>query len=93
FVVNVQHDCRACDCNVNGISRQMQERQETNKIIRTILHKEGSCYVINTDGFHNAGLLRKFLPIALVKPRPLFSDRRAHHDELVVEMVARQQEK
>ncbi|KAJ6629606.1 hypothetical protein B0H10DRAFT_1776091 [Mycena sp. CBHHK59/15] len=90
FVVNVQHDCRACDCNASGISRQMQERQVTDKIICTIVHKEGSCYVINTTGLHNAALLRKFLPVALTKPRPLFLDRRAHHDELAITLAAQQ---
>ncbi|KAJ6552343.1 hypothetical protein B0H10DRAFT_1739908, partial [Mycena sp. CBHHK59/15] len=70
FCVNVQHDCRACNCDATGISRQMQERQETDRIVRTIEHKEGSCFVINTHSFHNASLLRKFLPVALTKPRP-----------------------
>ncbi|KAJ6563490.1 hypothetical protein B0H10DRAFT_1929455 [Mycena sp. CBHHK59/15] len=93
FVVNVQHDCRACDCDATGISRQMQERQETEKLIRTIEHKEGSCYVINTHAFHNAALLRKFLPVALTKPRPLFLNRRSRHNELAAQLSAQQQQK
>ncbi|KAJ6595479.1 hypothetical protein B0H10DRAFT_2232790 [Mycena sp. CBHHK59/15] len=50
-------------------------------------------WVINTNGFHNAALLRKFLPVALTKPRPLFLDRRARHYELAVELAAQQQKK
>ncbi|KAJ7144880.1 hypothetical protein C8R43DRAFT_891072, partial [Mycena crocata] len=93
FCVNVQHDCRACNCNATGISRQMQERQETDRIVRSIVHKDGSCFVINTHGFHNAALLRKFLPVALTKPRPLFLDRATRHRELAVTLASEQQDK
>ncbi|KAJ6615312.1 hypothetical protein B0H10DRAFT_2164899 [Mycena sp. CBHHK59/15] len=86
FCLNVQHDCCAA-------LMQMQERQETDRIVRTIEHKEGSCFVINTHSFHNALLLRKFLPVALTKPRPLFSDRPSRHRGLAVLLSAQQQEK
>jgi len=31
---------------------------------------------------HNANLIRETLPTSLYKPQPLFSDRRAKHDEI-----------
>ncbi|KAJ6573348.1 hypothetical protein B0H10DRAFT_1927632 [Mycena sp. CBHHK59/15] len=80
FSVNVQHDCRACGCDASGITRQMQERQESDTLIHSVVHKDATRFVINTHRFHNAGLLRKYLPVALTKPRPLFIDRRAWHD-------------
>ncbi|KAJ6628099.1 hypothetical protein B0H10DRAFT_1940657 [Mycena sp. CBHHK59/15] len=46
--------------------------------------------VINTTRLHNAALLRKFLPVALTKPRPLFLDRQARHDELTITLAAQQ---
>ncbi|KAJ7736973.1 hypothetical protein DFH07DRAFT_966662 [Mycena maculata] len=71
---NAQHDCRACGCDASGITRQMQERQESNTIIHSIVHKDDTRFVINMHGFHNAGLLRKYLPVALTKPRPLYPE-------------------
>ncbi|KAJ6564270.1 hypothetical protein B0H19DRAFT_941769 [Mycena capillaripes] len=69
FAFNVQHDCRACGCDASGVTRQMQERQESETIIHSIVHKDDARFIINTHGFHNAGLLRKYLPVALTKPR------------------------
>ncbi|KAJ7483006.1 hypothetical protein B0H11DRAFT_1862828 [Mycena galericulata] len=93
FSVNVQHDCRACGCDASGVTRQMQERQESDKLIHSIIHKPDDRYVINTHGFHNAGLLRKYLPVALTKPRPLFADRRKRHDDLAGPLAAAQKQK
>ncbi|KAJ7442085.1 hypothetical protein B0H11DRAFT_1749386 [Mycena galericulata] len=82
FSFNVQHDCRACGCDASGVTRQMQEHQESSTIIYSIVHKDDPRFVINTHGFHNAGLLRKYLPVVLTKPRHLFTDRRRRHDQL-----------
>ncbi|KAJ7934448.1 hypothetical protein B0H13DRAFT_1591488, partial [Mycena leptocephala] len=69
FSFNVRHDCRACGCDAGGVTRQMQERQESDAIIHSIVHKDDSRFTINTHGFHNNRLFRKYLPIALTKPR------------------------
>jgi hypothetical protein len=71
----------------------MQERQESDTLIRSIVHKNDTRYVINTHAFHNAGLLRKILPVALTKPRPLFADRRKRHDEISLTLAAQQKTK
>ncbi|KAJ6549204.1 hypothetical protein B0H10DRAFT_1969123 [Mycena sp. CBHHK59/15] len=60
FSFNAQHDCRACGCDASGVTRQMQERQESDKLIHFIVHKGDDRFVINTHGFHNAALLRKY---------------------------------
>ncbi|KAJ6532308.1 hypothetical protein DFH09DRAFT_1044141 [Mycena vulgaris] len=93
FSFNAQHDCRACGCDASGVTRQMQERQESDTIIHSIVHKDDTRFVINTHGFHNAGLLRKYLPIALTKPRPLFPERRERHDHLCEILAVKQKEK
>ncbi|KAJ6551095.1 hypothetical protein B0H10DRAFT_2169864 [Mycena sp. CBHHK59/15] len=82
FSFNVQHDCRASECDASGVTRQMQERQQSDTIIHSIVHKDDTRFIINLHGFHNARLLRKYLPVVLTTPRPLFADRRQRHDEL-----------
>ncbi|KAJ7937476.1 hypothetical protein B0H13DRAFT_1852447 [Mycena leptocephala] len=61
FSFNVQHDCRASECDASGVTRQMQERQQSDKIIHSIVHKDDTRFIINLHGFHNARLLRKYL--------------------------------
>ncbi|KAJ6559708.1 hypothetical protein B0H19DRAFT_944520 [Mycena capillaripes] len=93
FSFNVQHDCRACGCDASGVTRQMQERQESDTIIHSIVHKDDARFIIHMHRFHNAGLLRKYLPVALTKPRPLFPHRRQRHDELAANLAVTQKQK
>ncbi|KAJ7673015.1 hypothetical protein DFH06DRAFT_1279686 [Mycena polygramma] len=93
FIFNSQHDCRACGCDASGVTRQMQERQESDTIIHSVVHKDDARFIINMHAFHNAGLLRRYLPVALTKPRPLFADRRQRHNELCAVLVVTQKEK
>ncbi|KAJ7246592.1 hypothetical protein B0H12DRAFT_970689, partial [Mycena haematopus] len=93
FSFNVQHDCRACECDASGVTRQMQERQESETVVHSIVHKDDTCFIINTHGFYNARLLREYLPVALTKPRPLFPNRRQRHDELAAILSVTQKEK
>ncbi|KAJ7918581.1 hypothetical protein B0H13DRAFT_2434969 [Mycena leptocephala] len=93
FSFNVQHDCRASECDASGVARQMQERQQSDKIIHSIVHKDDMRFIINLHGFHNARLLRKYLGVALTKPRPLFADRRRRHDELSAILTVTQKAK
>lgn len=82
FVINVQHDCNAAGCDATGIIRQLQERQESNKTVRSIIHKDNQLFVINTHAIHNGTLLRCFLPRYLTVPQHLFPDRRKRLDGL-----------
>ncbi|KAJ7202934.1 hypothetical protein C8J57DRAFT_1203274 [Mycena rebaudengoi] len=93
FSFNAQHDCRACGCQASGVKPQMQERQESDTVVHSVVHEDDDRFVINTHGFHNAGLLRKYLPIVLTTPRPLYADRRERHDELSKNLAAQQKEK
>ncbi|KAJ7767826.1 hypothetical protein B0H16DRAFT_1787465 [Mycena metata] len=81
FSFNAQHDCRACECDSSGITKQMQERQESDTIIHSIVHKDDDRFVINTHGLHNAGLLRRYLPVALTKPFVTQKEKRAATQE------------
>jgi hypothetical protein len=93
FIINVQHDCQASECDVSGIRRQLQERQESNKIIRTITHRDDTNFIINMHAIHNAMLLRKFLPRYLVLPQHIFANQQQRLDligaKLAVDMVAK----
>ncbi|KAJ6621714.1 hypothetical protein B0H10DRAFT_2187957 [Mycena sp. CBHHK59/15] len=93
FVFNVQHDCRACGCDASGVTRQMQEHQESDTLVHSIVHSDDTRFVVNMHAFHNARLLRKVLPVALTKPRCLYVDRRKRHDELAVELAVQQKAK
>ncbi|KAJ6631670.1 hypothetical protein B0H10DRAFT_1938493 [Mycena sp. CBHHK59/15] len=93
FSFNVQHDCRASECDASGVTRQMQERQQSDTIIHSIVHKDDTRFIINLHGFHNARLLRKYLPVVLTTPRPLFADRRQRHDELSAILTVTQKAK
>ncbi|KAG6825637.1 hypothetical protein H0H92_002996 [Tricholoma furcatifolium] len=61
FVFNVQHDCYASHCSASGLTRQMQERQESDQMIHSIVHNDDSKYIVNTHAIHNGTLLRKRL--------------------------------
>ncbi|KAJ7829680.1 hypothetical protein B0H14DRAFT_2593909 [Mycena olivaceomarginata] len=93
FSFNAQHDCRACGYEASGVKRQMQERQESNTLVHSVVHEDDDRFVINTHGFHDAGLLRKYLPIALTTPSALYTDRRERHDEHWKGLGAPQKEK
>jgi hypothetical protein len=58
----------------------MQERVESDNTEKFIVHESLDCFIVNSDAFHNAHLLRAALP-DLLAPIPLFEDRKAKHDE------------
>ncbi|KAF7302326.1 hypothetical protein HMN09_00866200 [Mycena chlorophos] len=86
FIVNVQHDCRAAACEASGMRPVMQERVESQKTERYIVHGELERFILNTHSFHNAHLLRATLDRVLWAPAPLFLDRRLKHDELAKQL-------
>lgn len=91
--MNVQHDCRASDCDASGTTPQLQERQITDRVAHSVVHKDDTRFVINTHALHNATLLRKFLPRYLTVPRPLFPNRHQRHTDIAVNVAAQQQAK
>ncbi|KAJ7266270.1 hypothetical protein C8J57DRAFT_1069087 [Mycena rebaudengoi] len=84
FRFSVQHDCRLMKCQPTALHPVMQERQETTRFTQLISHGDDEHFIINMAGLHNATLLRRSLPRALTVPRPIYLDRRAHHDELAM---------
>jgi len=65
---------------------QQQERQATTHMEKIIKHADDDHFVVNMYALHNATRLRNALPSSLKVPRPLYADRRAHHDALAVEL-------
>lgn len=86
FKFNVQHDCRSAKCEASGERPRMQERVESDKTEKYIVHNPLDRFIINSHAFHNAHLLRATLPRDLLAPIPLFEDRRTKHDELAAEL-------
>ncbi|KAJ6607045.1 hypothetical protein B0H10DRAFT_2439794 [Mycena sp. CBHHK59/15] len=72
---------------------RVRERQESDMLVHSIVHSNDTQFVVNMHAFHNARLLRKVLPVALTKPRCLYTDRRKRHDELAVELAVQQKAK
>ena len=82
FLYNVQHDCSLSKCTASGKQPLMQERVESGLIQAYIEHKPIERFVINTNSFHNAHLLRATLPRSLVAPIPLHPNRQSKHFEI-----------
>ncbi|PBK70286.1 hypothetical protein ARMSODRAFT_987954 [Armillaria solidipes] len=79
FTINVQHDCDSAGCTPSGLAHHQQEHLSSEATLRVIKHREADHFVVNMHAFHNARLLRKYLPQYLTVPRPLYSDRQQHH--------------
>ncbi|KAJ6600335.1 hypothetical protein DFH09DRAFT_1497797 [Mycena vulgaris] len=86
FRFSAQHDCRLADCQATALRAIMQERIETSRTMKLLEHANDTHFLINTAGLHNATLLRRLLPRALTVPRPLYTDRKAHHKEVAARL-------
>ncbi|KAJ7253007.1 hypothetical protein B0H12DRAFT_1017789 [Mycena haematopus] len=84
FICSVQHDCRMGNCKP-GISRkERQEREETNREAMLIKHSDDDQFVLNMAALHNFAELRRSLPLALTRLKPLHEDRSQFHKEMTV---------
>ncbi|KAF7310234.1 hypothetical protein MIND_00397100 [Mycena indigotica] len=86
---NAQHDCHAAGCAPTGVRPIMQERVESEKTERFIIHADMDRFIVNTHAFHNAHLIRATLSRALWEPTPLLEDRQAKHTELASQLRAK----
>ena len=81
FLFNAQHDCVTAKCTDSHHTPRRQEWLELEVTEPAIEHKPVDEYVINTHSLHNAHLLRKAIPRALISPIPLISpsQRQSEH--------------
>ncbi|KAF9009784.1 hypothetical protein BDZ89DRAFT_1227657, partial [Hymenopellis radicata] len=82
FVCSVQHDCRLGHCRPTVVRHELQERQETNRIVQLIAHSDDDHFVLNVCGLHNFVQLCRTLPRELTKLKPLYEDRKSFHNEV-----------
>ncbi|KAL6301292.1 hypothetical protein BKA93DRAFT_819090 [Sparassis latifolia] len=82
FILNVQHDCCTCACQITASRPILQERELTGRVACTIFHNDDNHFVINTHALHNSHLLRRCLPRTLTAPQALVDDRVKWHAEL-----------
>lgn len=61
-----------------------------NKLVK---HLDDDHFVVNMYGLHNANLLRNAIPRELASPKPIYADRRAHHDDHAATLRISQTEK
>lgn len=79
FIISVEHDCYLLQCTTAAVRYERQERQDTTRQLRALLHGDDNHYIINTHALHNAHLLRRVLPRALWEPHLRFPDQEQHH--------------
>lgn len=60
----------------------MQERVVSGQVQTYIEHKPVERFVVNMHAFHNAHLLRAYLPRSLVAPLLVYPDRQANHSTI-----------
>ncbi|KAL6300497.1 hypothetical protein BKA93DRAFT_709554, partial [Sparassis latifolia] len=82
FILNVQHDCCTCACQITASRPILQERELTGRVACTIFHNDDNHFVINTHALHNSHLLQRCLPRTLTAPQALVDDRVKWHAEL-----------
>ena len=82
---NAQHDCVTAECTDSQRVPCRQERLELEATEPMIAHNPVDEYVINTHSLHNAHLLRKAIPRALISPIPLIppGQRQSEHSRAV----------
>ncbi|KAI5888159.1 uncharacterized protein SCHCODRAFT_02691594 [Schizophyllum commune H4-8] len=80
FAFSAQHDCRTFECDTFAEVTEIQEHEKTDRKRKILLHNDDDHFVVNIYAIHNAVELRRAVDRELIKPIPLFSDRRAHHD-------------
>ena len=71
----------------------IQEREITFQTISLLAHADDDHFIVNMAALHNSTLLRRALPRALTVPRPLYTDRKAHHFEVAARLRMSQTEK
>ncbi|KAJ6625338.1 hypothetical protein B0H10DRAFT_1942596 [Mycena sp. CBHHK59/15] len=77
-------------CQATALRSVMQEQVETSRTVHLIEHADDDHFIVNLAGLHNRTLLRRNLPCALTIPRPLYLDRKAHHDEIAAHLQVSQ---
>ncbi|KAJ7450619.1 hypothetical protein FB451DRAFT_1186723 [Mycena latifolia] len=80
FKFNVQHDCSSAKCEASGVRLRMQERVKSDQTDNYIIHKSLDRFLSTPMHFI------MLISCDLLAPIPLFSDRRAKHDELATQL-------
>ncbi|KAJ3994246.1 hypothetical protein F5050DRAFT_1800809 [Lentinula boryana] len=83
FRFSAQHDCRLANCQPTRHTRQIQERQVTERTQLLLQHSDDDNFVVNMYALHNAMLLCQALPRELSQPIALYKVARI----LVVEQA------
>ncbi|KAG9079430.1 hypothetical protein FRC06_007729 [Ceratobasidium sp. 370] len=73
--VNLQHDCaRSGACTNTRAVYEVQEREQTARVMHRVQHSNNGYFVLNLHAFHNAQLIRKSLPDHLYTRRTQSTD-------------------
>lgn len=81
FIFNAQHDCLTEGCEIEDAGFIRQERNDTTRTRKAIVHRTQDRFFLNMHGLHNAALIREALPRRFSKPIPYLKNREAKHRE------------
>lgn len=78
--MNVQHDCCMADCPSTGTRAVIQERQETQRTIKVVKHKNDGRFIVNMHALHNANIIHKLFPQEMYSLPPVsINCQELHH--------------
>ncbi|KAG1895977.1 uncharacterized protein F5891DRAFT_1193606 [Suillus fuscotomentosus] len=63
--INIQHDCASSQCVETRSIRAHQEREQTNRTMQIVKHKETNMFLLNVHSLHNYDMIAKVIPLNL----------------------------
>ncbi|KIK02140.1 hypothetical protein K443DRAFT_122032 [Laccaria amethystina LaAM-08-1] len=69
-----------------ALQAQRQEHELTLRMNKFISHADDNHFLICTYALHNANMLHQALPCILIRLKPLYEDRRAHHYDVAARL-------
>ncbi|KAJ7203485.1 hypothetical protein B0H12DRAFT_1035514 [Mycena haematopus] len=79
---SVEHDCRKGNCQPLLKTREVQEREVTEREVSLIKHTDDDHFVLNLAAFHNFTQICRALPRSFTELKLLVPDRVAFHKQM-----------
>ena len=80
-------------CHPTGSRPEIQEHQVSDRTVSFVEHKDDNHFIINLHALHNATLLRRVLPPALVKPSLVHPNQQEHHYDVAASLRVQREAK
>ena len=90
LVLNVQHDCERCGCEIGDVKVEIQEREATTNTVQGVIHTDDDHFIVNVHSLHNPQVNRGLFKAEFYAP-PSIHDRQTLHHNLAA--IIRENEK